>query len=447
MSATLAFLGEFGDAIEFIFNARESQAGGAQVGGAENLPLLWTHLQASTAAAMALAIADRAAARPRARPHRPRRVRSRSRSRTSAARCPSVALIAFFVAFFPRHAGSERHLRARAAGDPADPHQHLRRRAPGRPRHGRRRARHGHVGAQIVRQVELPLALPLIFGGIRTSTVNVVATATSRRWSACVTLGDPIISGNATAREGQLGAAIVVAALAVPSSSASPPLQRAVTPAGLKLERRRPHAASPRNPQEEDPDRPMKLTTHPARAARGARARASSPRAATTTTRRRGRRRPPTRRGQPSGKIASKQPTPTPKVDDHRRLEELHRAVHPRRDLRAGARGRGLQGQEGAQPRRRADRLQGAQGRRDRRLPGVHRHGADCRSSASQGRRSRRTRRQAYEQAKAGFEKEGITALAPTPFTSLQRGRGDAGDGREARHSRRSPTSRARRRT
>ena len=36
----------------------------------------------------------------------------------------------------------------------------------------------GMTGAQIVRRVELPLALPLIFGGIRISAVNVVATAT-----------------------------------------------------------------------------------------------------------------------------------------------------------------------------------------------------------------------------------------------------------------------------
>ena len=36
----------------------------------------------------------------------------------------------------------------------------------------------GMTGSQIVRRVELPLALPLIFGGIRISAVNVVATAT-----------------------------------------------------------------------------------------------------------------------------------------------------------------------------------------------------------------------------------------------------------------------------
>ena len=33
MTTTFAFLGQFGDAIDFIFNERESPAGGAQVGG------------------------------------------------------------------------------------------------------------------------------------------------------------------------------------------------------------------------------------------------------------------------------------------------------------------------------------------------------------------------------------------------------------------------------
>ena len=73
----------------------------------------------------------------------------------------------------------------------------------------------GMSGAQVVRSVELPLALPLIFGGIRTSTVNVIATATIAPLVGVLTLGDPIISGSVHGRAGQIGASIVVAALAV----------------------------------------------------------------------------------------------------------------------------------------------------------------------------------------------------------------------------------------
>ena len=71
------------------------------------------------------------------------------------------------------------------------------------------------TGAQIVRRVELPLSLPLIFGGIRISAVNVVATATIAPLAGVITLGDPIINVNTYGDEGRLAAAIVVALLAV----------------------------------------------------------------------------------------------------------------------------------------------------------------------------------------------------------------------------------------
>ncbi len=45
MTTTYAFLGQFGDAIDFIFNEHESPAGGAQVGG---LASIWDLMLAST---------------------------------------------------------------------------------------------------------------------------------------------------------------------------------------------------------------------------------------------------------------------------------------------------------------------------------------------------------------------------------------------------------------
>ncbi|MGH2799642.1 MAG: ABC transporter permease, partial [Thermoleophilaceae bacterium] len=51
MSTTMAALGQFGDAIDFIFDEHESPAGGAQVGGlAEMWELTWPHLKLSGAA-------------------------------------------------------------------------------------------------------------------------------------------------------------------------------------------------------------------------------------------------------------------------------------------------------------------------------------------------------------------------------------------------------------
>ena len=80
----------------------------------------------------------------------------------------------------------------------------------------------GMTGPQIVRRVELPLALPLIFGGVRISAVNVIATATIAPLAGVTTLGDPIINVN-------------VALLAVITEVSLGAVQRAVTPRGLKL--------------------------------------------------------------------------------------------------------------------------------------------------------------------------------------------------------------------
>jgi osmoprotectant transport system permease protein len=93
----------------------------------------------------------------------------------------------------------------------------------------------GMTGSQIVRRVELPMALPLIFGGVKTSMVNVVATATIAPLAGVNTLGDPIINVSTYGDAGRLGAAIVVAVLAVVTELSLGAVQRAVTPEGLKL--------------------------------------------------------------------------------------------------------------------------------------------------------------------------------------------------------------------
>jgi osmoprotectant transport system permease protein len=88
---------------------------------------------------------------------------------------------------------------------------------------------------QIVRKVELPLGLATIFGGIRTSTVNVVATATIAPLANVKTLGYPIINTNVYGFSGTLGAAIVVALLTLFMDGILAFVQRAVTPRGIKI--------------------------------------------------------------------------------------------------------------------------------------------------------------------------------------------------------------------
>ena len=91
----------------------------------------------------------------------------------------------------------------------------------------------GLTDAQVVRRIELPLALPAIFGGIRTSAVNVVATATIAPLAGVLTLGDSILSANVYGDDGRLAAAILVAsARGRDGARCSARLQRAVTPTG-----------------------------------------------------------------------------------------------------------------------------------------------------------------------------------------------------------------------
>ena len=70
--------------------------------------------------------------------------------------------------------------------------------------------------SQLVRRVEIPLALPLILAGVRTSAVQVVATSTLAAVVSGGTLGVIIIQGiNGGGRERLVGAAIIVALLSI----------------------------------------------------------------------------------------------------------------------------------------------------------------------------------------------------------------------------------------
>ncbi|HVQ89435.1 MAG TPA: ABC transporter permease [Mycobacteriales bacterium] len=74
----------------------------------------------------------------------------------------------------------------------------------------------GLSAGQVLRRVELPLALPLIMAGLRTSTTNVLATATLAALFAQGGLGRFIVDGQATSDEAQMFAgALLVAALAL----------------------------------------------------------------------------------------------------------------------------------------------------------------------------------------------------------------------------------------
>lgn len=88
---------------------------------------------------------------------------------------------------------------------------------------------------EVLRKVELPLAVPTLMTGVRTATINIVATATIAPLAGVLTLGDFIINENVYGENGVLAGAILVALLALTLELALAGLQRLLTSKGLKL--------------------------------------------------------------------------------------------------------------------------------------------------------------------------------------------------------------------
>jgi osmoprotectant transport system permease protein len=97
----------------------------------------------------------------------------------------------------------------------------------------------GMSDAEVIRKVELPLAVPTIFTGLRTAAINIIATATIATLAGETTLGDFIINRNVFGDAGVLAGAILVALLAILVELTLAGVQRLLTPRGLRLERAR----------------------------------------------------------------------------------------------------------------------------------------------------------------------------------------------------------------
>jgi osmoprotectant transport system permease protein len=95
----------------------------------------------------------------------------------------------------------------------------------------------GMTGMQILHQVELPLALPLLFVGIRVAAVTVVATAPIAAIAGGGGLGDIIVNQASYRLAGVLGASICVMALSAGVFLALLGVQIAVTPRGVQRTR------------------------------------------------------------------------------------------------------------------------------------------------------------------------------------------------------------------
>ena len=93
----------------------------------------------------------------------------------------------------------------------------------------------GMTEFEILRKVELPMAVPGIMTGVRGSTVNIVATATIAPLVGVATLGEFILGENVYGTNGVLAGAICTAILALIFEFALAGLQRQLTSKGLRL--------------------------------------------------------------------------------------------------------------------------------------------------------------------------------------------------------------------
>jgi osmoprotectant transport system permease protein len=92
----------------------------------------------------------------------------------------------------------------------------------------------GMTGLQILRRIELPLATPLLFTGIRVAAVTVVATAPIAAIAGGGGLGDIIVNQASYRLSGVLGASLCVMALSAGVFVALLGIQIGVTPTPLR---------------------------------------------------------------------------------------------------------------------------------------------------------------------------------------------------------------------
>lgn len=96
----------------------------------------------------------------------------------------------------------------------------------------------GMTPGQVLRQVRLPLAAPVLMAGVRTAAVLTVGTATLAAFIGAGGLGEPIVTGLQLADTAMiLSGAMPAAALALAVDGALGFVERAVRPAGLEVRR------------------------------------------------------------------------------------------------------------------------------------------------------------------------------------------------------------------
>lgn len=103
----------------------------------------------------------------------------------------------------------------------------------------------GMTEKQIVARVEIPLGLPLLWGGLRNAVLQVVATVVLVGFVRNAGLGFPIVQGvQINSYDQMLGAALLIVILALLLDAIFALLERYATPAGVRAGRTRDHRTS-----------------------------------------------------------------------------------------------------------------------------------------------------------------------------------------------------------
>jgi osmoprotectant transport system permease protein len=233
----LALFSQFGDAIDFIFHQQEAQTGGVQVGGPHQvLDLTLTHLQVTgLAMLMALAVALPVGL---LLGHYGRGELLAVGIGNAGRAVPELAIIALMAAAIGVGLLNVTIALAILAIPPILTNTFVAMRQVDRRAVDAARGM-GMTTPNLIGRVELPLAVPTIMSGVRTSTINVVATATIAPLAGVLTLGDFILSRNVYGDDGVLAGAICVALLALLLEALLAGVQYLLTSPGLRLARAR----------------------------------------------------------------------------------------------------------------------------------------------------------------------------------------------------------------
>jgi osmoprotectant transport system permease protein len=229
------FLGLFGDAIDFILHQQEARTGDTLVGGPDQvLELTGEHLKVTfLALGAAIAVALPAGL---ILGHLGKGEMFAVSLGNAGRAVPELALIAFVAAFIGVGLLNVTLALAVLGVPPILTNSFVGIRQVDRDAVEAGRGM-GMTGFQVLRRIELPLAVPTIMSGVRTGAINIIATATIASLAGVSTLGDFILSPNVYGDQGVLAGAIVVALLALSLELTLAGIQWLLTPRGLKLAR------------------------------------------------------------------------------------------------------------------------------------------------------------------------------------------------------------------